>query len=227
MVCAQHVLATIFPDFYSIRPRFSFLCIANLHSIAYGSALGWTSSAFLVLEDEEATPMMAGPLTQMHFSWVGSCLGIGGVIGTLAVGWLCEKFGRKPVHLYTGLLSMASWILVILADNVWWICLARILVGFSGAGCYIILPLLVAEISEDRIRGALGAILTLSSNLGILLGFVAGNFFDYYMMPKVMLSIPALFFACFMFFPESPYFLVKQNRMEVSCPLTMIIDLVN
>lgn len=77
-----------------------FLFLANICTISYGTAVGWTSAAFLVLESDQS-PLEAGPLTLSEIAWIGSLIGIGGVVGTLIIGWMCEKYGRKPALLFT------------------------------------------------------------------------------------------------------------------------------
>lgn len=68
---------------------------------------------------------------------------------------------------------------------------------------------------DYRIRGILGSIISLCNNGGILIGFLVGHHFDYRMVPRILLIAPALFLASFWIFPESPYFLVKQNKFKV------------
>lgn len=208
--------------------------------------------------ESEATPLPTGPLSPTDISWVGACLGIGGLLGSIVLGWPCEKFGRKPVHLLTGVLNLVSihfdvvdwhkslielnvvknvritsplsthrhfalmnslqigWILVIYAENIIYLCVARFLIGLSGAACFIILPLLVNEISVAENRGVLGAIFTMAINSGILVGFLLGYLFEYSLVPKMLLLIPLVFLMSFALLPESPWFLMKQKKCQVS-----------
>lgn len=74
-----------------------------------------------------------------------------------------------------------------------------------------------------RIRGTLCTILVLGSTGGVLLGFIAGHFLEYAEAPRFALIFPILYIAFFSFMPETPYYLMKTNRMEVrltfSCSL--------
>lgn len=70
----------------------------------------------------------------------------------------------------------------------------------------------VAEISQDKIRGSLGSFFILSTNFGMLLIFAAGNILDYHTTPKVMLILPVSFVALFSFFPDTPIYLLRNNR---------------
>lgn len=59
------------------------------------------ASAFLVYDSNEC-PLPSGRIDIMEIAWIGSILGIGGVIGTMAVGWIADNVGRK-----NSLLAMA------------------------------------------------------------------------------------------------------------------------
>lgn len=52
-------------------------------------------------------------------------------------------------------------------------------------------------------------------NFGILCGFILGHFFDFYIIPKMVISIMVVFIISLFFFPETPIFLVKQNKTDV------------
>lgn len=77
-------------------------------------------------------------------------IGIGGMVGTLLTGWICEKYGRKPGLLLNAFPMLVNWILVIYAKSAWYLYVSRFLVGVSGGGAFAAAPLLVAEVSEDR-----------------------------------------------------------------------------
>lgn len=66
-----------------------------------------------------------------------------------------------------------------------------------------------------RIRGALSSTLTFSNNFGILLGFVFGNYFDFHAIPIFSIVLTIISAIALFFFPESPSFLMKQNRVSV------------
>lgn len=66
------------------------------------------------------------------------------------------------------------------------------------------------------VRGALGSILILIINFAILLTFIMGTYCDYFTTPKFVIALTVLFFALFISFPESPLFLMKQNKVEVN-----------
>ena len=83
--------------------------------------------------------------------------------------------------------------MILYATNPWYLYIARFISGFSGSFYSVAIPFLVAEIAEDRIRGALASILTVATNSGVLIGFVVGNFFEYSTVPKILIAFPFVF----------------------------------
>lgn len=66
------------------------------------------------------------------------------------------------------------------------------------------------------VRGVLGSTFTLTCNFGILLSFIFGSFFDFYTTPKFVILLTIVCGILLFFLPESPLFLVKQNKLSVS-----------
>lgn len=107
------------------------------------------TSAFLLLESENS-PLPSGPVAMSELGWIGSMLGIGGVAGTIVVGWLADRVGRKNSLLAMSIPYFLSLMLIIYAQNVWYLCLSRFLNGFVGGALFIVVPMMVAEISDDK-----------------------------------------------------------------------------
>lgn len=80
----------------------------------------------------------------------------------------------------------------------------------------MVVQLFVLEISNDRIRGALGSMLMLSYNFGVLFSFILGHYCTYFTIPKVVVALTALYASLFVLFPESPIQLLKRNKISVS-----------
>lgn len=70
-------------------------------------------------------------------------------------------------------------------------------------------------LSVRRIRGQLNTILVVATSGGTFVGFVAGQFMDYADAPRIFLIFPVLFIVLCSFMPETPYYLMKTNRIEV------------
>ncbi|XP_055586556.1 facilitated trehalose transporter Tret1-2 homolog [Uranotaenia lowii] len=194
----------------SVRNQYLATFCVNLLTVSYGFACSWTSPSFPILMSED-TPLASGPITSEDGSWIAAQLCVGGLIGNLLAGWTAERFGRKLTACMAAVPQIMMWLMVILADNVYYLMAVRFFGGFSGGMCFMVVPTFIAEISEDRIRGLLGSTLVLSSNLGILIMYIVGAVFDYGTVPYVLLPVPLIFLVCFWCMPESPFYLMKKN----------------
>lgn len=56
---------------------------------------------------------------------------------------------RRYIRNITIIVQQISWLLIIYAQNAWYLYLSRFLSGFAGAASFNIIPLLTAEISDD------------------------------------------------------------------------------
>lgn len=88
----------------------------------------------------------------------------------------------------------------------------RFLAGFGAGGVFVLVPMYVAEISENRTRGILGSFFIFSINFGTLVMFVAGNYLSYSLVPRVMIAFPIVFAATFVFLPETPEHLLRCGK---------------
>lgn len=73
-----------------------------------------------------------------------------------------------------------------------------------------------------RVRGALSASLLLASNFGIVIAFAIGTYHSFHSTHSTALfamTVNALFVALFLVFPETPIFLLKNNRFRVCSQL--------
>ncbi|XP_055545655.1 facilitated trehalose transporter Tret1-like isoform X2 [Wyeomyia smithii] len=194
----------------SARNQYLATFCVNLLSINYGFACGWTSPSFALLQSVD-TPLSSGPITTEEGSWIGASICVGGLFGTLISGWMSERYGRKLTACLASIPQILSWIMVIVADNAYYLMAMRFLGGFSGGVCFMVIPTFIAEISEDRIRGMLASTLVLSCNFGILLVYILGNYLPYATIPWIMLLFPIAFIASFSFIPDTPFYLMRKN----------------
>lgn len=109
-----------------------------------------------------------------------------------------------------------NWLVVWFAQDPTYLYASRLLGGFLGGGGYLIAPMFLTEITDDRIRGALLSAIYASENFGLLLAYIIGNYFDYYAMPLFSIGLTATFALLILFLPEAPLFLMRQNKIEVS-----------
>lgn len=66
------------------------------------------------------------------------------------------------------------------------------------------------------VRGSIVSSLVLLENFGILIAFILGHFCDFHTTPMIVIVLIAVCTILLYFFPETPTFLVKQNKISVS-----------
>ncbi|XP_031629245.1 facilitated trehalose transporter Tret1-like [Contarinia nasturtii] len=185
--------------------------VVNLLIIGFGVTLGWSGPNLVVLKSNKS-PLLTGKVTEDEGSWIASLLCFGCLIGNVFFGYVTSKFGRKTPLTMMTVPIIISWLLILFAQNVIYLYVSRILNGFVGGGLFVIVPAFLSEIAIDRIRGLLGATLAVSCNVGILLEFIFGYYFNFYAPPKFVIALTTVCGVLLYFLPESPSFLIEQNK---------------
>lgn len=122
--------------------------------------------------------------------------------------------------------QVLSWVATLLATNVYHLYAARLVCGIAGGGAMVVIPIYVAEIAEDKVRGTLGSMMITFCNVGVLLGFIFSIYFDYADQIKAHIMLPTLFLAFFTYFPETPEYLTRTDQKIVSEIYKSIISLI-
>ncbi|EDS32412.1 sugar transporter [Culex quinquefasciatus] len=201
------------PDRKVFNQYLAVLCV-NIISLAQGTAIGWLSP-FLPLLISTNSPLNA-PVTDIQATWIASLLCVGAIFGTVLFGWSADKFGRKFSLCMAALPLIGFWACVAFGGFVEVLYAARLLAGLGAAGVFLLVPLYVTEIAEDRIRGTLGSFFILFINMGTLVCFIAGTYMSYHVTSYVLILLPILFLVCFIRLPETPQHLIKCNKIEAA-----------
>lgn len=186
---------------------------ANIITFGFGTVNGWPSPAQSQLQSENP-PIAHTPLTDEEISWLGSIVFMGGVVGAMVWSQVADRFGRKAAGYMTALPFIMSWLMMIFANNYWSILIARFLVGIGCTGTLINVPLIVSEMADKDLRGPLGSYLMLFLNGGYLFSYSIGAFATFTMLNVCCFFVPVVFLLAFYWIPESPNFLISQDRLE-------------
>lgn len=53
-------------------------------------------------------------------------------------------------------------------------------------------------------------------NIGYIIAFTLGSYCDFYATPKAVIALTLVYVVLICFFPETPAFLMQQNKITVS-----------
>lgn len=177
-------------------------------ALATGTALGWSAPATPRLVDEG----QYFPITASEMDWVSSIVTIGCAISCLPIGFLMNKFGRKWTMISLIAPFMLGWALVTFAQNFTMLLVGRFFIGLAGGAFCVSAPQYSSEIAEKEIRGIVGTFFQLLVITGILFVYTIGAFVTVFWLNIICAVIPLLFGLTFCLMPESPVYLINNNR---------------
>ncbi len=154
---------------------------------------------------------------------------IGTVVGSIIAGKPADVYGRKKVLQAIGLLYLVTSLGSALTGSWHMFVLFRFLGGIGVGASSVVGPMYISEISPAHSRGRLVALFQFNVVSGILLAFLSNYFFfgigeEAWRWMLGIQAVPSLLYFVMVFFvPESPRWLVKQNRSkEAEAVLTKI-----
>lgn len=153
-------------------------------------------------------------LTVSEFSLFGSLSNVGAMIGAITSGQIAEYMGRKGSLMIAAIPNIIGWLIIAIAKDSSFLFLGRLLEGFGVGIISYTVPVYIAEISPQDMRGSLGSVNQLSVTVGIMLVYLLGLFAHWRILAILgilpcLILIPGLFFI-----PESPRWLAKMGMME-------------
>ncbi|XP_037034961.1 facilitated trehalose transporter Tret1-like isoform X1 [Bradysia coprophila] len=193
------------------RYLFQYVVAFSASMLLFSSAIsfGWTSPSLPLLMDGESTYIR---ITSDEGSWIVAIYVIGTISVPIPAAFLMDRFGRKKTLLVGSVPLLVGWILVVVSKSISLIYVSRVLCGFSYGLSYSVLPMYLAEISSDKIRGSITIILTVMAKCGILFSYLVGSYTSLYTAALISMAPPIIFVSCFIWLPDSPYFLIGKNR---------------
>ncbi|KAG5895866.1 hypothetical protein JTB14_012251 [Gonioctena quinquepunctata] len=184
----------------------------SLFAISDGICCGWTAPMipYLIGNTSHITT------TEYEAEWLESDYWIGNFFGLPFTIFSVRKLGRKPSLLIATLISLLAWVFVAVANQMWYIHVARFFLGLAADMAFVAAPMYIAEIAESKIRGFLSSIVQLMMLLGYIIVYSVGPFSSFYLTPviAIIVTIAGLSFLSFM--PESPYYLLYKNKREMA-----------
>lgn len=165
-------------------------------------------------------------LSAAQMGWAASSALVGCVIGCISAGILSDFFGRKKVMILSAILYLISAIGSAIALNLSQFVIFRMIGGIGVGTASMLSPLYIAEISPAKNRGRMVSY----NQFAIVSGMLVVYFVNYFIAAQgteawnvttgwrwmfASEALPAvLFFICLFFVPESPRWLIKQEKTD-------------
>ncbi|XP_036599527.1 solute carrier family 2, facilitated glucose transporter member 5-like [Trichosurus vulpecula] len=172
---------------------------------------------------DRTSKYMSSSYVTLLWSVTVSMFPLGGLIGSLIVGPMVNKFGRKGTLLINNIFSIVPAILMgcsKVAKSCEVIIFARIVVGICAGLSSSVVPMYLGELAPQNLRGAIGVVPQLLITFGIFAAQVFGfrsilATEDGWTILLALKAIPASLQVILLpFFPESPRYILIQTGGE-------------
>ncbi|KAF1810207.1 putative transporter protein [Eremomyces bilateralis CBS 781.70] len=188
---------------------------AGISGLLFGYDTGVISSTLVSIGDD----LSGRPLTRLDKSLITSCTSLFAFIADPLTGAISDSLGRKSVILIADILFIAGALWQAVTTSVWGMILGRSVVGFAIGSASFVTPLYISELAPAQHRGRLVVISVLMITLGQVIAYVIGwSFSEAPRGWRWMVGLgaaPAIAqLALFAFMPETPRWLVMQERIE-------------
>ena len=165
-------------------------------------------------------------LDNLQAGWAASCALVGCILGACVAGTLADHLGRRKVLLVSAVLFAVSAAGSAVPRNLTELVIARILGGIGIGIASMTSPLYIAEVSPARMRGRLVSVNQFAIIFGMLVVYfvnarvarMGDDAWNVAVGWRWMFGsgiLPAVVFLALLFFvPESPRWLIKQDRPD-------------
>ncbi|XP_048063500.1 solute carrier family 22 member 2 [Megalobrama amblycephala] len=151
-------------------------------------------------------------------------LGVGFLVGSIAIGYMADKYGRMKSFLMTNLFIGVTGILVATSPNYIALLVFRALFGFGVKGGWMVGYVLITELVGVEYRRTVGVTYQMIFSLGLLILPLLAYFIPNWRWLQVVFTIPYIcFLTYYWFIPESPRWLLSQNKRTEALEITKMI----
>ena len=153
-----------------------------------------------------------------QFALVSSIYTLGGLLGALGAGPLCNKRGRLLSMRLTALFFTVGPMFESLSSNIGLFAVGRFLSGIGAGAAIVVVPIFISELAPPKGKGFFGAFTQVSINLGILIAQFLGYFLSKDQLWRRILAsaggIGVVHMAGLIFVSESPKWLAEHDNPE-------------
>lgn len=186
--------------------------------ILFGYDIGVMTGALPFLQNDWNLQDNAGVI-----GWITSSVMLGAIFGGALAGQLSDRLGRRKMILISAIIFVVGSILSGIAphNGILFLIVSRVLLGLAVGAASALVPAYMSEMAPARLRGRLSGINQTMICSGMLLSYIV----DFLLkdLPETMAwrlmlglaAVPALILYVGMLkLPESPRFLIKNNKLD-------------
>ncbi|KAI4338529.1 hypothetical protein MLD38_023576 [Melastoma candidum] len=151
-------------------------------------------------------------LSVAQYSVFGSVLNVGAILASLVNGKLTDVFGRKRTMWLCDGCYLVGCLSVAFAKNAWWLDFGRLFSGFGVGFTSYVIPVYIAEISPQTVRGTFTAMYQLMLACGFSFTYFVGTMVSWRALAIIICVPCVLQLFCLFFIPESPRWLARVGR---------------
>ncbi len=153
-----------------------------------------------------------------QFAVVSSMFTLGGLLGALAAGPLCNKFGRLLTMRLTTISFIIGPIFESAAPSISMLAFGRVLSGLGAGAATVVVPIYISEVAPPKEKGLFGALTQIMVNLGIVIAQVLGYFLSKDNSWRIILAaaggIGVFQLFALSLVPESPKWLAEHRNPQ-------------
>ncbi|KAG6445904.1 facilitated trehalose transporter Tret1 [Manduca sexta] len=187
------------------------LCV-SLAFVCLGMLSAWPTPVLSKFHDNETSV----DITDNGISWMLSMKPIGFILGSFATRFTSDNLGRRATILGSAIPIAIGMLIVAFAKNAWLLGIMTLLWSFGTGMLSTVIGIYLAEIADTEIRGTLSLCTRFTFHLGNLLIMCIGPFVSYETINYLMLPLPFVYFAACWWIPESPYFHLKEGKVDAA-----------
>lgn len=161
------------------------------------------------------------PMSPLVGGFMTAAVPLGALVAASVAGPITDRFGRRSVLMAAASLFAVGALMAAVIDTVMLLIVARFLLGIAIGMAAVAAPLYIAECAPLKSRGAMVSTYQLAITVGILVSYLTGVVIDDETakgMWRIMFGlgiVPGLLFlAGLALLPESPRWLVRQQRTQ-------------
>ncbi|XP_060609658.2 solute carrier family 22 member 2-like [Anolis sagrei] len=142
-----------------------------------------------------------------------SCVNVGFFVGSIGIGYMADRFGRKLCLLITILINSISGVLVAVAPNYVWVVIFRLIQGLVSKGGWLTGYILITEFVGLEYRRTVAIVYQMAFTVGLLIFGGIAYAIPHWRWLQLAVTLPNFFFLLYYWcLPESPRWLIAQQE---------------